>query len=115
VRALILFASFISSAPCFGAEEQPVLDVAVKLHHSVQWTRIFNGSDGWYCSTENNKNYPLREKPKALALVRDKQESKKSCRETFTAKTNDGKTWSGCRTGDAVKFLRVLGRECGRF
>src|SRR5205823_5285601 len=83
-----------------------------------QWTRVFEGKDGWYCATENNPMFPLEGRPKTLALVRDSKEPKKGCRETFTVKLNDGKgekTWSGCRNKEAKAFLATLGKECGRF
>jgi hypothetical protein len=108
MRALILF--FVT-VPAFA--KSPVLSVDVKLHHSRQWTKVYEENDGWYCATENNPRYPLTGKPVFLAMVKNENTYSVTCRETFTARM-EKKVWKGCKA-DAASFLRVLGKECGRF
>ena len=110
---------FLISATCAAAgNPKPVLEVEVRLHHSVQWTRVYASKEGWYCATEHNPMYPLERRPKSLDRMRESVESIKNCRETFSARLQEGKSerkWSGCRDVEAKTFLNELGKDCGRF
>jgi hypothetical protein len=116
MRALtLLFTAFAAAAPA----PKPVLEVSVQLHHSRQWTKVYDGQDGWYCATEHNPMYPLAAKPGFLALVKSQDTPKGTCRENLSARLNEGKdarTWLACLSDqDAAKFKRALDKTCGRF
>jgi hypothetical protein len=115
----MIFLSVIS--PTYGAEGRLVLDVRVKLHHSTQWTQVFETSEGWHCATEHNPLFPLESKPRSFSIFNQAarpEKSREPCPESFKASLQENSKeniWTGCLSDEKISaFLRALGRECGR-
>ncbi len=107
------------SFSAFADEEVPVLEVQLQRHHSQQWTKIFKTKDGWHCSSEHNPAFTLEKRPKALDLFQEGKNATRGCNDFFRARLEEHgkrKVWEGCSNDSAeLRFLKVLGKECGRF
>lgn len=116
LTAALLFLLITSSfRPVQAAEGKLALEVRVEIHHEQQWTKVFEGKDGWYCATEHNPMYPLERKPASLELFKSGESLEKNCRGIFMAKTLGKKPWSGCTNESSARdFLKALSKECGR-
>jgi hypothetical protein len=112
MRALIL--ALLLSSPASAAKPLPLLEVSLRIHHSVQWTQIFHDEEsGWYCATEHNRFFPLEEEPAALRLVPAGQDQDTAaCREVFHIRQGK-RELSGCAENERA-FFRKLALECGR-
>jgi hypothetical protein len=114
-----LLLAFVFSFSALAEKPRPVLEVEVEQHHSRQWTKVYNSNQGWYCATEHNPMFPLKGKPASISFFQESEEEGRHCEGSYLARLEQKgkkKTWQGCVSNPApAKFLRELGRECGRF
>jgi len=108
---------FFLISPAWAIEA--ILEVHVQLHHSRQWTKVYEGKNGWHCETEHNPMFPLAGKPRFLSQFKGMKENNSSCKERFSAvlrAKDKTQRWTACLPDEGVsQFRKALGRECGRF